>query len=40
MVMACDMHIRAEENMRSLTLAIDAMAELNAAKAAALKEIG
>lgn len=28
MVMACDMHVRAEENMRSLTLAIEAMRQL------------
>ena len=28
MVMACDMHIRAEENMRSLALAIEAMRQL------------
>lgn len=27
-VMACDMHVRAEENMRSLTLAIEAMRQL------------
>ncbi len=29
MVMACDMHTRAEENMRSLTLAIEAMRQLD-----------
>lgn len=28
MVMACDMHIRAEENMRSITLALEAMRQL------------
>jgi hypothetical protein len=28
MVMACDAHVRAEENMRSLTLAIEAMRQL------------
>lgn len=28
MVMACDMHARAEENMRSLTLALEAMRQL------------
>lgn len=28
MVMACDMHLRAEENMRSLTLALEAMRQL------------
>jgi hypothetical protein len=28
MVMACDQHVRAEENMRSLTLAIEAMRQL------------
>lgn len=28
MVMACDMHLRAEENMRSLALAIEAMRQL------------